>query len=93
MKFQFASALIISTLLIGCAGKQTYRDVCKREIDAAWQELDVMASSGFSGSVSYTKAFSLLTAAKTMQTVENYDNCVDQSKKARYYMNQARQGK
>lgn len=87
--------LIIASLIIftGCSGKKTYRNNCKVEVDAAWAELDMLASDGFSGSVSYTKAFALLTSAKTMQTVENYDNCVDQAKKARYYMNQARQGK
>lgn len=87
--------LIITSLIIftGCSGKQIYRNNCKVEADAAWAELDMLASDGFSGSVSYTKALALMTSAKTMQTVENYDNCVDQAKKARYYMNQARQGK
>lgn len=87
--------LVIASLIIftGCSGKQTYRNNCKVEADAAWAELDLLASEGFSGSVSYTKALGLMTSAKTMQTVENYDNCVDQAKKARYYMSQARQGK
>jgi len=80
-------------ILNGCAAKQTYRNHCKAEVDAAWKELDLMASNGFSGSVSYTKALGLITAAKTMQTVENYDSCVGKAKKARYYMAQARQGK
>jgi hypothetical protein len=93
MKVKIILALLALPLVTACAATDTYRNSCKVEIDAAWNELDILSSDGFSGSVSYSKAFGLMTSAKTMQTVENYDNCVDQAKKARYYMNQARQGK
>jgi hypothetical protein len=93
MHMKLILTLLLLPLMTACAGTDTYRNSCKIEIDAAWNELDILSSDGFSGSVSYGKAFGLMTSAKTMQTVEKYDNCVGQAKKARYYMNQARQGK
>ena len=88
----FISFIILSTLLAGCAGKQTYRSTCASELDAAWKELDVAKVKGFSGSVSYSKAVGLISLARTMQTVENFDNCIKHAQDARYYISQSRLG-
>ena len=78
--------------LAACAGKQSYRDGCAANVDAAWSELDIAKAEGFSGSVSYTKALGLISLAKSMQTVENFDNCVKHAQDARFYIAQSRKG-
>lgn len=78
--------------LTACAGKTQFRSACAKEVDAAWSELSIAKAEGFSGTVSYTKALSLITAARTMQTVENFDNCYNNAKDARYYIRESRRG-
>ncbi|MGD9330736.1 MAG: hypothetical protein PVJ53_05455 [Desulfobacterales bacterium] len=90
--------VILATLMImvavGCAGgPKPYRNQCADELDLAWFELSLAEAEGFAGTVSYSKALSLLTAAKTMQTVENFDSCYNQAQKARYYIQESRQGR
>jgi hypothetical protein len=82
-------AVSMAVLLSACAGKQAYRDECAIQMRGAWEQLDVAEAKGFAGSVSYTKALGLLTAGKTMQTVENFDTCVENAKDARYYIGQS----
>jgi hypothetical protein len=89
----YTMIIILLSFITGCAGKQAFRSECGSELDIAWQELDVAKAKGFSGSVSYTKALGLLTLAKSMQTVENFDNCVQNAKDARYYIAQSRLGR
>lgn len=88
----FAISVCALTLLAGCAGKTQFRNACASETAAAWEELDIAKADGFAGTVSYTKAFSLLTAARTMQTVENFDNCYRHAKDARFYIRESRKG-
>lgn len=85
--FLAATAITLSA----CAGAQKLHsaDACSRAIDLAYQELNFAKSNGFAGTVEYTKALSLLTAAKTQQTFEAYDGCVSKSEKARYYIKQS----
>nr|WP_202944195.1 hypothetical protein [Cellvibrio japonicus] len=78
--------------MAGCAGKTQFREACAQEVDAAWSELSIAEAEGFSGTVSYTKALSLITGARTMQTVENFDNCFNQAKQARFYIRESRKG-
>lgn len=79
---------------ISCAGNpKPFRNQCATELDLAWQELSIAEAEGFAGTVSYSKALSLLTAAKTMQAVENFDNCYEHARDARYYINESRQGR
>lgn len=79
-------------LLLSCATTPEFRSSCANESDAAWQELSIAKAKGFSGTVSYAKALSLLTAAKTMQTVENHDACYNNAKKAREYIRHSYKG-
>jgi len=95
MKHTLLVALSVSLIIsLGCAGgPKPYRNDCARELDLAWQELSIAEAEGFAGTVSYSKALSLLTAAKTMQTVENFDNCTRHARDARYYISESRQGR
>lgn len=88
-----ATTVVLTMLaLAGCAGKTSYRSACSTQVDAAWKELNIAKAKGFSGTVSYSKAVGLITLAKSMQTVENFDNCVEHAKDARYYIKQSRAG-
>lgn len=85
---------VVIITLIGCAGNpKPYRDQCATELERAWQELSLAEAEGFAGTISYSKALSLLTAAKTMQAVENFDNCYEHARDARYYISESRQGR
>ena len=82
----------ITLSIVSCAGKTQYRSSCASESDAAWNELSIAKAKGFGGTMSYTKALSRLTAARTMQGVENFDACYRNAKKAREYIQNAAQG-
>jgi len=86
-------ALAALVLMLGsCAAKTRYRDACGSELRAAKKELSISKSKGFEGSISYTKALSFITAAMTMQTVENFDDCYENAHKARFYIRQSKKG-
>jgi hypothetical protein len=87
-----SSLLILGICLSACAGKTQFRSACDQEIDAAWSELSIAKADGFSGTISYTKALGLITSARTMQTVENFDACYNQAKDARFYIRESRKG-
>lgn len=78
----------VCVLMAACAGapKKESASSCRNALDVAYEELSFAESEGFAGSVNYTKAASLLTAAKTNQTFESYDACVKNATKARYYI-------
>lgn len=79
--------------LAGCAGKTAYRDSCATQLDAAWKELDLAKAEGFAGTVSYSKALSLLTGAKTQQQFEGFEGCTNKAEKARFYIRESRAGR
>ena len=84
---------LLVVLLAGCAGKTAYRDSCAAELDAAWKEQSLAEAEGFAGTVSYSKALSLLTAAKTQQQFEAYEGCVSKAERARFYIRESRAGR
>ncbi|WXL27531.1 hypothetical protein WG219_08770 [Ectopseudomonas mendocina] len=87
-------ALSVALLVLtGCAGKTAYRNSCATQLDAAWKELDLAKADGFAGTVSYSKALSLLTAAKTQQQFESYEGCTAKSERARFYIRESREGR
>ncbi|RMA82545.1 hypothetical protein [Umboniibacter marinipuniceus] len=86
------AALAGLTLLPGCAGKVDGRTACANSVDAAWNALNIAETEGFAGSVSYSKAASLLTAAKFQQTIERFDSCVDKAQRASNYAVAAQRG-
>lgn len=84
--------LLVLLTLSACAAKQTGRDSCSAQLDAAWRELDIAKAEGFSGTVSYSKAVGLLSLAKTQQTIERYPSCIEKAQRARFYIAQSRKG-
>ena len=89
-----AIALIFSLILVGCSGQtKPYRHSCAGELDLAWKELDLAKADGFAGTVSYTKALGIISAAKAKQAVENFDGCYNSAKKARFYISESRKGR
>ncbi|BBP82183.1 lipoprotein [Pseudomonas sp. Pc102] len=84
---------LIVLVLAGCAGKTAYRDSCESQLDAAWRELDLAKAEGFAGTVSYSKALGLLTAAKTEQQFERFEGCTAKADKARFYIRESRAGR
>lgn len=87
-----SSVFCVALSLAACAGKTQFRSSCASESDAAWSELSIAKAKGFGGTVSYAKALSKLTAARTMQTVENFDSCYRNAAEAREYINNSLQG-
>jgi len=84
---------MLALVLSGCAGKTAYRGSCASQLDAAWRELDIAKAEGFAGTVSYSKALSLLTAAKTQQQFEAYRGCTAKAERARFYIRESRAGR
>ncbi|WP_370279881.1 hypothetical protein [Pontibacterium sp.] len=87
-----AAGLAASLILVGCAGQpqQGRADLaCKNGIATAYDELSFARSQGFSGSVAWSKAASLLGSAKVLEQVENYSQCIDNVEKARFYIRQS----
>lgn len=67
-------------------------EACANGVDRAFAELGDAKANGFSGTVSWVKAASLLSAAKVQQQFEKYPNCIDKVNRAREYIRMARQG-
>ena len=84
---------LLAVMLTGCAGKTVYRETCANQLDAAWKELSIAEAEGFAGTVSYSKALSLLTAAKTQQQFEAYEGCTSKAERARFYIRESRAGR
>jgi len=85
--------LSLVAALAACGTTMRGRDKCAAELDAAWTDMNTAKVEGFAGSVSYGKAVGLITAAKTQQTLENFDSCADQASRARFYVEEARKGR
>jgi hypothetical protein len=94
MKVSFVTFISIIGLfsLFSCAGKTQFRTACASELQAAQEESSISKAKGFGGTVSYTKAAGLITSAIAMQTVENYDACYNNAKKARFYIRESQKG-
>ena len=84
---------LMALVLAGCAGKTAYRDTCATQLDSAWHELDLAKAEGFAGTISYSKALSLLTGAKTQQQFEAFEGCSNKAEKARFYIRESRAGR
>jgi hypothetical protein len=56
---------------------------CTDGLKVAEEELDFAKAKGFSGSLSWSKAATLITAANIQKQFEKYPNCVEKVKAAR----------
>ncbi len=93
MRLSWISVPLVALLLAGCAAKTNHRSSCAQQLDAAWKELDIAKVEGFAGSVSYSKALTLITGAKTQQQFEAYEGCTRKAQKARFYIKESRAGR
>lgn len=83
--------LVLSALVVtiaGCAGNpnSSIANQCENGLSTAYEELDYAKSNGFGGTVEYTKAASLLGAAKIQSEFGKYPNCIDKVNRARAYI-------
>lgn len=80
--------LVVPFLLIACAGNpnSSLAAQCERGLSVAYKELDYAKSKGFDGTVDYSKAASLLAAAKIQEEFGKYPNCIDKVNRARQYI-------
>lgn len=73
----------------GCTGEPGERSLatpCADGLSIASRELRQAEARGLTGSVQWTKAASLLAAAKVQQQFEEYQNCVIKVREARGYL-------
>jgi hypothetical protein len=59
---------------------------CENGLKTAYQELDFAKAKGFGGSVDWSKAAGLLSAASIQNEFGKYPNCVNKVKRARHYI-------
>ncbi len=86
--------IVVSLPLIvsGCAGAPHNPELasqCDKGLKVAYEELDYGKAEGIDGSIDWTKAASLLSAAKVQQQFGKYPNCLDKVKRARYYIKES----
>lgn len=93
---RFGRGLFVCLLLAGlsaCAGRMDGRAQCNSLVDSAWAELDLAKAQGLDGTVSYTKAASLIAAAKGQQVIERFPSCINKARRARVYIAESRAGR
>lgn len=93
MNFLHLKILLIFTLVLSaCAGNPNSgaANQCRSGLSTAYKELDFARAEGFSGTVAYTKAASLLGAAKIQEEFEKYPNCINKVQRAREYIKRSR---
>ncbi len=86
------AALALASLLTACAGRPDRPSLarqCETGLNLASNELDLAKAKGFSGTVEWAKAASLLSAAAVQKQFEKYPNCVNKVEKARYYIRES----
>ena len=82
----------VACLLAACSGPPKDADIaeqCANGLKVAYEELDFAKAKGFGGTVDWTKAASLLSAASIQNEFGRYPNCVDKVRRARYYIEQS----
>ena len=87
-----AAVITVAGAMNACSGPPKNIELaeqCENGLKTAYQELDFAKAKGFGGTVDWTKAASLLSAASIQQEFGKYPNCVDKVRRARYYIAQS----
>ncbi len=95
MRTCIATALSLLVLAsAGCAGNPNSSQArqCENGLSIAYQELDFAKAKGFDGTVEYSKAAGLLSAAKIQSEFGKYPNCIDKVRRARAYIAKSQAG-
>ena len=80
--------LILIFVISGCKTNpsSTSARQCQQGLKKANKELDFAKAEGFSGTVEYTKAATLLTGAAIQYEFGKYPNCINKVKRARRFI-------
>ena len=87
--------MVCLSLGAGCAGNPTSSQAqqCENGLSAAYRELDFARAKGFDGTVEYSKAAGLLTAAKVQFEFGKYPNCIEKVGRARAFIARSQSGR
>ena len=86
---KIAAVFGLLAALTACAGSPddiALARQCENGLKTAYQELDFAKAKGFGGSVDWSKAAGLLSAASIQNEFGKYPNCVNKVKRARHYI-------
>ena len=88
----YACLITASLAIAGCTGNPggEMAERCSRGLARANGELQSARVRGFGGTVNWSKAASLLAAAKVQYEFEKYPNCIDKVRRARIYLRYTR---
>jgi len=97
MDTRLLMAAILTVTLAGCSSSPTKpaEDIalakqCDKGLDVGYKELNFSNANGFGGSWEYTKAASLLGAAKVQLGFGSYNGCIEKVKTARAYIKESK---
>ena len=85
-------AVVLSLFLIaGCQTNPSSSSArqCQTLLKKAEQELSFAKAKGFSGTVEFTKAATLITGANIQYEFGKYPNCIDKAERARRFIKQS----
>lgn len=87
-RYKLVLLVTLLGLLVGCAGKPAGGSarICLDGLAIAERELEAANARGFGDSVDYTRAVSLIGAARVQSEFGKYPNCIDKVERARYYI-------
>jgi len=85
-----AAMIVLLTACSQESGDVGLGRACAAGLDAGYRDLNRAEVDGLSGSVKWSKAASLLAAAKVQEQFEEYQNCVAKVGKARRYLSELR---
>ena len=82
------------SVVAGCAGNpnSSLARQCENGLNVAYKEIDFAKAKGFGGTVEYTKAAGLLSAAKIQSEFGKYPNCIEKVDRARAFTAKSRSG-
>ena len=88
MKKISLSLLFLVFLITGCVTNPSSRLArqCQDGLKIANKELDFAKAKGFSGTVEYSKAATLLTGAAIQYEFGKYPNCINKVERARRFI-------
>jgi len=88
------SLTLVLIAAAGCAGNpnSSLARQCENGLSIAYKELDFARAKGFGGTVEYSKAAGLLSAAKIQSEFGKFPNCIDKVDRARAYIAKSQSG-
>lgn len=93
--YRKAGLAVILIFLAACTGalrSSALGQECSNGLASAYEELRTAETNGFGGTVEWTKAASLLAAAKVQYEFEHYPNCIEKVNRGRAYIRSAQAG-